>query len=40
MPQFFFISFCVRAHVAVNRVVNAPRQRHVVSAVWLCSISG
>lgn len=27
----FLMSFCVRAQVAVNRVVSAPRQRHVVS---------
>lgn len=36
----FLISFCVRAHVAVKRVVKAPRQRHVVKAVWLFSMRG
>merc|ERR1719268_429847 len=34
------MSFCVRAHVAVKRVVRAPRQRQRVSAVWLFSIRG
>lgn len=29
----FLMSFCVSAQVAVNRVVSAPRQRQVVSAV-------
>lgn len=29
----FLMSFWVRAQVAVNRVVSAPRQRHVVKAV-------
>lgn len=36
----FLMSFWVRAHVAVNRVVRAPRQRQVVRAVWLFSRSG
>lgn len=36
----FLISFWVRAQVAVNTVVRAPRQRQVVSAVWLFCISG
>lgn len=36
----FLISFWVRAHVAVNRVVSAPRHRQVVRAVWLFSIKG
>lgn len=36
----FLISFWVRAHVAVNRVVSAPRHRQVVRAVWLFSMSG
>lgn len=36
----FLMSFCVRAHVAVNRVVKAPRQRQIVSAVGLFSNSG
>jgi len=34
------MSFWVRAQVAVKRVVKAPRQRHVVRAVWLPSIRG
>lgn len=34
------MSFWVRAQVAVNTVVRAPKQRHVVRAVWLYSISG
>lgn len=29
----FLMSFCVRAQVAVNSVVKAPKQRQVVSAV-------
>ena len=36
----FLISFWVKAQVAVNSVVRAPRQRQVVRAVWLFSISG
>lgn len=36
----FLMSFWVSAQVAVNRVVSAPKQRQVVSAVWLCSIRG
>lgn len=36
----FLISFCVRAHVAVNRVVIAPKHIHVVRAVWLFSRRG
>jgi len=36
----FLISFCVRAQVAVNRVVRAPRHRQTVRAVWLFSIRG
>lgn len=36
----FLMSFWVRAQVAVNRVVSAPRQRQIVSAVWLFSIKG
>lgn len=36
----FLMSFCVRAQVAVNSVVNAPRQRQVVRAVWLFSKRG
>lgn len=29
----FLMSFWVRAHVAVNMVVRAPKHRHVVRAV-------
>lgn len=29
----FLMSFCVRAQVAVNSVVRAPRHKHVVRAV-------
>lgn len=36
----FLISFWVRAQVAVNRVVSAPKQRVMVRAVWLSCISG
>ena len=36
----FLISFWVRAHVAVNRVVRAPRHKQIVRAVWLFSKSG
>lgn len=36
----FLISFWVRAHAAVNRVVMAPRQRQVVRAKLLFSIRG
>lgn len=36
----FLMSFWVRAQVAVNRVVRAPKHRQVVSAVWLFSIKG
>lgn len=36
----FLMSFWVRAQVAVNRVVRAPRHRHVVRAVGLFSIRG
>ena len=38
--MIFLISFCVRAHRAVKKVVRAPRQRQMVRAVWLFSISG
>jgi len=34
------MSFWVRAQVAVNSVVRAPRQRHRVRAVWLFSRRG
>ena len=36
----FLMSFWVRAQVAVNKVVRAPRHRQVVRAVWLGSSSG
>lgn len=36
----FLMSFWVSAQVAVNRVVRAPRQRQVVRATGLFSISG
>lgn len=34
------MSFWVRAQVAVNMVVRAPRHKQVVRAVWLFSIRG
>lgn len=35
----FLISFCVRAQIAVNKVVSAPRQRQIDKAVLLfCKI--
>lgn len=36
----FLMSFCVRAQIAVNRVVMAPRHRVRVCMVLLCSMSG
>lgn len=33
--MIFLMSFWVRAQVAVNMVVRAPRHRQVVRAVWL-----
>lgn len=36
----FLISFWVRAQVAVNRVVSAPRHKQIVRAVGLFSIRG
>lgn len=36
----FLISFCVRAQMAVNKVVRAPRHKHSVNAVLLFSIIG
>lgn len=36
----FLISFWVRAHVAVNRVVIAPKQRQMERATGLFSIRG
>lgn len=38
--MIFLISFCVRAQVAVNRVVSAPRHRQRVRARGLFSIKG
>lgn len=38
--MIFLMSFCVRAHVAANSVDRAPRQRHVVIAVWLLVSKG
>lgn len=38
--MIFLISFWVRAQVAVKRVVRAPKQRHMVKAVWLFSSMG
>lgn len=34
------MSFWVKAQVAVNIVVRAPKQRQIVRAVWLVSIIG
>lgn len=36
----FLMSFWVRAHVAVNSVVSAPRQRQIVIMVSLDAING
>lgn len=36
----FLISFCVRAQMAVNRVVRAPRHRQIVRAIWLLWVRG
>lgn len=36
----FLISFWVKAQIAVNRVVRAPKQRHVVKAILLFSNIG
>lgn len=38
--MIFLISFWVSAHVAVKRVVNAPRHKHVVRINWLLWING
>lgn len=38
--MIFLMSFCVKAHSAVNRVVIAPRHRVIVCMCLLCSISG
>lgn len=36
----FLMSFWVKAHVAVNRVVRAPRHKHVLRAKGLPSMRG
>lgn len=36
----FLMSFCVRAQIAVNRVVIAPRHKVRVCMVLFCSMSG
>lgn len=36
----FLMSFCVRAQIAVNKVVMAPRHRVRVCMVLFCSMSG
>ena len=36
----FLMSFWVKAQVAVNKVVRAPKQRQIVRAVWLSSSRG
>lgn len=36
----FLMSFCVRAHAAVNTVVRAPRHKQIESAYLFCSIIG
>lgn len=38
--MIFLMSFCVRAHVAANRVDRAPRERHRERAVWLLVSKG
>lgn len=38
--MIFLMSFCVRAHRAVNSVVVAPKHIDIVRIVWLCWISG
>lgn len=38
--MIFLISFCVRAHIAVNRVVRAPKERVIVWASLLFSMRG
>lgn len=38
--MIFLISFCVRAQMAVNKVVMAPRHRVIVRMVGLFCISG
>lgn len=34
------MSFCVKAQVAVNKVVIAPKHKQIVAIVWLFSIKG
>lgn len=36
----FLMSFCVKAQVAVKRVVRAPKHKQMVNAVVFCDISG
>lgn len=36
----FLISFCVRAQIAVNRVVIAPKHSVIDCMALLCSIKG
>lgn len=36
----FLISFCVKAQIAVNSVVIAPRQSIRVKIVWLLLVNG
>lgn len=38
--MIFLMSFCVRAQIAVKKVVIAPRHRQMVKAVWLFCIHG
>lgn len=38
--MIFLMSFCVRAHVAANKVDRAPRERHRERAVWLLASKG
>lgn len=38
--MIFLMSFCVRAHVAANRVDRAPKHRQMVRAVWLLANRG
>lgn len=38
--MIFLMSFCVRAHVAANRVDIAPKHKQMVRAVWLLDNNG
>lgn len=38
--MIFLMSFCVRAHMAANRVDRAPKQRQMVRASWLLANRG